>query len=306
MLSTHTLVEEAWRAGLTLPNISVPYLPMIQPIVQAAIDQEAYIMISVARVEWLRFGAQSPAAVLAEFVKCQPPANVRLHLDHVPVIDEDHQQVDYLPILREGIALGYGSVMVDGSRLPLGENIACTRAAVELATYAGIPCEAELGAVLGHESGPLPPYDELFATGKGFTNVEDAARFVRETGCSWLSVAIGNVHGAVAGAARDQKKVEARLDLDHLARVRAATGIPLVLHGGSGIRLEHLRAAIKGGIAKINIGTDTRQAYERTFAETNSVAAAQEAVYERATWVIRDYLGCAGTFGTIVAKEEQL
>ena len=91
---------------------------------------------------------------------------MRLHLDHVPVIDEDNQRVDYLPIFQEAIDVGYESVMIDGSRLPLDENIAATRQVVELAHAAGVPVEAELGAVLGHEDGPLPSYEELFASGR--------------------------------------------------------------------------------------------------------------------------------------------
>ena len=80
-----------------------------------------------------------------------------------------------------------------------------------MAHKSGIPVEAELGAVMGHESGPLPPYEELFASGKGFTSPEEAKRFVMETETDWLSVAIGNIHGAISAATRAEKKIEARL-----------------------------------------------------------------------------------------------
>jgi fructose-bisphosphate aldolase class II len=110
-----------------------------------------------------------------------------------------------------------------------------------------------------------------------------------------LSVAIGNVHGAVSGALRDRKKVAARLNLDHLDTLRQATGIPLVLHGGSGVQREYLLAAIKKGIAKVNVGTEIRQAYEAALRGSGSVVAAQDAVYERTSWLIRDYFGLAGT-----------
>jgi fructose-bisphosphate aldolase class II len=302
MPSTQVAIENAWQAGLALPAFNIPYLPMMEPVVHAVADQDAFALVAVARLEWEKFGAQSPAAVMAEFTRCGQARYVNLHLDHVPVIDEDGLQVDYLPILAEAIALGYGSVMVDGSRLTLADNIAATRPAVELARRAGIACEAELGAVLGHEAGPLPPYDELFASGKGFTAVDEARRFAVETGCTWLSVAIGNVHGAISGVFKDQKKVEARLDLAHLALLRAATGLPLVLHGGSGVRQEYVREAIKTGIAKINIGTEIRQAYEQKLRETGRAAAAQDAVYARTTWVIRDHLGLAGTRRVIVGE----
>jgi fructose-bisphosphate aldolase class II len=295
-------VDNASQAGTVIPAFNVPYLPMVAPVIRAVVDQDAFALIETARLEWKKFESQSAAAVLEEFVKWNEPDCVRLHLDHVPVIDEDNRQVDYLSIIQEAIELGYQSVMVDGSRLDLEGNIEATRQVVEMAHEAGIPCEAELGAVLGHEAGPLPPYEELFESGRGFTDVKEAQRFVRETGCDWLSVAIGNVHGAVSGALRDRKKVAARLNLDHLDTLRQATGIPLVLHGGSGVQREYLLAAIKKGIAKVNVGTEIRQAYEVALRESGSVAAAQDAVYERTSWLIRDYFGLSGTRSLVTGQ----
>jgi len=295
MVSTADIVNNARKAGIVIPAFNVPYLPMVKPVIRAVVDQDCFALIETARLEWIKFEAHGPAAVMEEFRKWNEPDHVRIHLDHTPVIDEDGLWVDYLPIIEEAIELGYQSVMLDGSRLPLEENIAATRQVVELAHQAGIPCEAELGAVLGHEAGPLPPYEELFESGLGFTDVEEAKRFVRETGCDWLSVAVGNIHGAVSGALKDKKKVEARLNLDHLEKLYQATGIPLVLHGGSGVKREHLLAAIQKGIAKVNIGTEIRQAYERALKESGNVAAAQDAVYERTSWLLRDYFGLSGT-----------
>jgi fructose-bisphosphate aldolase class II len=295
MQNTSDIINNASKAGVAIPAFNVPYLPMVEPVIRAVVDQDSFALIETARLEWSKFESQGPSAVLEEFMKWNEPDYVRLHLDHVPVIDEDNLQVDYLSIIREAIELGYSSVMVDGSRLNLERNIEATRQVVETAHKAGIPCEAELGAVLGHEAGPLPPYEELFESGLGFTDVGEAERFVRETACDWLSVAIGNIHGAISGTLKDKKKVEARLNLDHLERLRQATGIPLVLHGGSGVKREHLLAAIQKGIAKVNIGTEIRQAYESALRVSESVAAAQDAVYERTCWLIRDYFGLAGT-----------
>jgi fructose-bisphosphate aldolase class II len=301
MQNTADIMNNASKAGSVIPAFNVPYLPMVEPVVRAAADQDAFALVETARLEWIKFEAKGPAAVMAEFKKWNEPDYVRIHLDHVPVIDEDNLTVDYLSIIQEAIELGYQSVMVDGSRLDLAGNIEATRRVVEMAHEAGIPCEAELGAVLGHEAGPLPPYEELFESGRGFTDVNQAERFVQETGCDWLSVAIGNIHGAVSGALRDQKKVEARLNLDHLEELRQATGIPLVLHGGSGVKREYLLAAIKKGIAKVNVGTEIRQAYESALRESGSVTAAQDAVYERTCWLIRDYFGLAGTRRMVVS-----
>jgi len=300
MQNTSDTVNNASKASVAIPAFNVPYLPMVEPIIRAVVDQDSFALVETARLAWIKFESRGPAAVMEEFMKWNEPDYVRIHLDHVPVIDEDNLRVDYLSIVQEAIELGYQSVMVDGSRLDLEGNIEATGQVVDLAHKAGIPCEAELGAVLGHEAGPLPPYEELFKSGRGFTEVKEAERFVRETGCDWLSVAIGNIHGAVSGALKDKKKVEARLNLEHLEKLRQATGVPLVLHGGSGVKREYLLAAIKKGIAKVNIGTEIRQAYELALRESGSVAVAQEAVYDRTCWLIRDYFDLAGTRGLVV------
>ena len=295
MTATVHPVSRASQIGLVVPAFNIPYLPMMAPVVQAVVDQDCFALIAVARLEWIKFQARSLAAIAEEYGRQARAGYVALHLDHVPVVDEDGLAVDYRPIIGEAIVLGYQSVMVDGSRLPLHENIEATRQVVAMAHAAGIPCEAELGAVMGHEAGPLPPYEELFASGLGFTGAGEAQRFVRETACDWLSVAVGNVHGAVSGVLKNQKKVEARLDVEQVRRLHEATGVPLVLHGGSGVRQEYLLAAIERGIAKINIGTDIRQPYESAMRETNDLAAAQHIVYERASALLRDWLGLAGT-----------
>lgn len=287
-------VKIACACQKAIPAFNVPYLPMVEPVIRAVVDLDSFAMIETARLEWYKFAAQSPRAVAQEFGRFLAPDHVRLHLDHVPVIDEDGRRVAYLANIQAAIDLGYHSVMIDGSRLPLEQNIAATRQVAQMAHRAGIPCEAELGAILGHEDGPAPPYEELFASGQGFTRVDEARRFVRETGCDWLSVSIGNLHGAIAAGAKDKQKIAARLDLDHLERLREAAGIPLVLHGGSGIPRDYVLAAIQRGIAKINIATEIRQAYEQAMAASHSITAAQDAVYERTIWLLDDYLALKG------------
>lgn len=302
-LSNDRLVRNAWREGLAIPAFNIPYLPMMGPVIQAVVDQDAFALIATARIEWRRFEAGGLAQVKAEFERWARPEQVRLHVDHIPVIDEEDCQVDYLAIIQEALDLGYPSVMVDGSRLGLAENIAATRAVVDLAHAASAAVEAELGAVLGHSAGPLPPYEELYESGLGFTDMAECARFVEESGCDWLSVAIGNIHGAVSGVLKDQKKVEARLNMERLAQLEQAAGVPLVLHGGSGVRQEYYLEAIQHGIAKVNIGAEIRQAYERALRETGNVTQAQAAVYHRTVWVLRDYLQVSGKRVKIVTDE---
>ncbi|MEI7437022.1 MAG: class II fructose-bisphosphate aldolase [bacterium] len=194
------IMRAAHSAGVVIPAFNIPHLPMMAGVVRALRETGTFGLIAVARLEWMKFESRSLEAVAEEYGRQMDPRFTRLHLDHVPVIDEDQQRVDYLAILKAAIRAGYDSLMVDGSRLSLTENIIATREAVALGHEAGLPVEAELGAVLGHEAGPLPPYDELFASGAGFTKLDEARRFVTETGCDWLSVAIGNVqHNAPIG-----------------------------------------------------------------------------------------------------------
>lgn len=274
------IINSAWHQGLAVPAFNIPYIPMMEPVVKALHDAGSFGLIAVARLEWIKFQAVGLKAIRDEYQRVKQEKFTRLHLDHVPVIDEDHKPVDYENIISEAIDLGYDSVMIDGSRLPFNENAAATKKVVQMAHAAGLPAEAELGAVLGHESGPLPSYDELFRSGRGFTDTQEAKRFVTETGVDWLSVAIGNIHGAVSGAAKNAKKVEARLNIDRLRQIRAAVNIPLVLHGGSGVRQNSIIDGIRNGIAKINVGTTIRQVYEQNTGK--GLQTAQEAVY-RAT-----------------------
>jgi fructose/tagatose bisphosphate aldolase len=292
-VTSAAIVRRAWEQGLAVPGFNIPYLPMMEPVVRALRDTGCFGFVMVARLEWEKFASGSPLAIRDEYRRVKDERFTRLHMDHVPAIDEDDRRVDYESILREAVALGYDSVMVDASRLPLDGNIDATRRIVELAHAGGVPVEAELGAVLGHESGPLPPYEELFASGRGFTDPGEAARFVRETRVDWLSVAVGSVHGAISAATKGQKKVEARLNLEHLDRLRASAGVPLVLHGGTGIRKEYVLGAIRRGIAKINVATAIRQPYEA--AMEGPVAKAQAAVYDAARACIVDDLELEGT-----------
>jgi len=127
---------------------------------------------------------------MSEYRAHADPQHAQIHLDHVPVIDEDNQRVDYRPIFEEALSLGYASIMVDGSRLDLAENIRATREVADMAHRLGVACEGELGAVLGHEAGPLPDYETLFASGKGFTPVADALALCSRpnaTGSRWRS-----------------------------------------------------------------------------------------------------------------------
>jgi len=286
---------KAYKEGVLIPAFNAAYPEMVKSICDTLKRLNTFGMVEVARPDIEKFGAKSFKVIYSEYKKYADPEYISLHQDHVPVVDEDKKKVDYISLLKEALDLGFDSVMVDGSRLSINDNIIAVKEVVKMAHKKGIPVEAELGAVLGHEKGPIPPYEELFKSGKGFTNPDDAKRFVEETNVDWFSVAIGNIHGAISGAAKDQEKVKARLDIEHLKKIKNVTGVPLVLHGGSGVKREYVLEAIKNGLAKINIGTDIRQAYEKVLNATGDIKKAQNEVSKVIEYLVVDYYKIKGS-----------
>jgi len=272
------IVREAHNEHILVPAFNAAHLTMIEPICKELAALDTFGLVEVSRPDIERWGAQSIEAVATEYRKWAHPRHTALHLDHVPVIDEEGHEVDWRTMIQNGLDCGYDSVMIDASRLELEDNIRVTADVVKMAAQVGVPVEAELGAVLGHEPGPIPDYEELFRSGRGFTAPAEATRFVQETGVDWLSVAVGNIHGAIAGAAADGPKVRARLNIERVKLLSDATHVPLVLHGGSGIPSEYILDAVQHGVVKLNIGTEIRQAYERELRTSGSEKSAQDAV----------------------------
>ena len=287
MLSSKELMDNARKNGKVIPSFSISYLPMIEPVIKACRRANSFAQIAIARADWVIFEAGSLKAAYNEYQRHKDPKFVTLHLDHIPVV-EDGEQIDYESIIGSAIELGYDSVMVDGSMLDMDENIAATRKITKIAHAAGIPVEAEIGVVAGY-AGISMPYEELFATRKGFTDVEQARRLVTEASADWLSVAVGNIHGTLTDAMRNMEKVTARLDIEHLKSIYRAAKVPLVLHGGSGIPRKYIMDAVQNGIAKINVATAIRQPYEASRKE--SIETAKQGVYEAAYRVLTDALG---------------
>lgn len=207
------------------------------------------------------------------------PGPVSLILDHGASFEH----------CMKALSLGFSDVMYDGSRLPLEENIATTRMIVRAAHAVGSSVEAELGHV-----GSGTEYRSYGALGKGFTDPDAVERFVGETGVDSLAVAIGTAHGMYDG--------DPALALDLLCQIRGRVDLPLVLHGGSGLSEEQYRAAIDGGISKINIFTElARSAGARMIEAARAEDAsyfgigrqAREAFQERCAYYL-DLFGASG------------
>jgi fructose-bisphosphate aldolase class II len=184
-----------------------------------------------------------------------PAMHSRAHRSSVPVaIHWDHG--GSFEQMITAIQAGFTSVMIDASLLPFDENVALTRKVVGAAHAVGIQVEGELGTIGANDS-----YGESGAAEIIYTNTADAVRFIAETGLDSLAIAIGTSHGLYPA----DKNPELRHDI--LQEIKAATGIPLVLHGGSANPDAELRRAVELGINKINISSDIKVAYHNRMRE---------------------------------------
>jgi len=202
-------------------------MEQIQAIVEAAEEERAPVILQVSQGA-IRYCGLELAAGMVKSIAKLASVPVVLHLDH---------GTDYLQNIR-CFRVGFTSLMYDGSKKPYEENVATTRRVCELAHTAGVPVEAELGWVKA-----------------AMTDPDQSAEFIRLTGADSLAAAVGSIHG--------MKSREARLDIDRVEAVRKATGVPLVLHGASGVRHDDVVEAIQHGICKVNVATYLNQAFVR-------------------------------------------
>lgn len=234
LVSGQSLLDEAVRGEYAIGSFNTYNLEITQAIIAAAEARKASIFLSVGSGA-LDYGGFAPLAQLVLAAARDAAVPVAVHLDHSPDVATCDR------CLREG----FTSLMIDGSHLPLDENIALTRQAVELA--GDVPVEGELGGVGGDEDSSGEQ-----ETAIPMTDPPQARAFVEQSGVASLAVAIGNAHGVYKG--------EPNLDFDRLAALRDEVSVPLVLHGASGLSDDDLRRAISLGVRKINVNTEIRQA----------------------------------------------
>ena len=206
-----------------------------QALLIAAEQAKAPVVLQVGRALVPHVGLKRGFEMTKRIAE-ESDAQFVIHLDHGPW-DE----------CLEAIKLGFNSIMYDGAHLPVEENIKTTRRIVEIAHDFGIPVEAELGKI--PDAGESVNWEDYY------TDVAEAQRFVEETGVDYLAISVGIVHGVVPGVKPQP------LSITRTREIRDATGIPLVLHGASGIPEHEVEAAKAAGVHKFNADTDLRHAF---------------------------------------------
>ena len=226
------MLQHAYRHRYAVGAFDLVSLEFLEAILAGAERTRAPVILSLAESHFEYFDFElAMAATVAAARRTEVP--VAIHLDHGERFES----------AVRGIQLGCNGVMIDASHHPLEENIARTRQVVEMAHGCGVPVEGELGYVPGVEGEDAERHPGEVV----YTSVEDAERYVQATGVDFLAVSIGTVHGRMKG--------EPRLDLERLAAIDEALGIPLVIHGGTGLSDAQFRALIERGVTKINYYT---------------------------------------------------
>ncbi|MDN4524764.1 class II fructose-1,6-bisphosphate aldolase [Fictibacillus fluitans] len=237
LVSMKEMLEKGKAEGYAVGQFNINNLEFTQAILKAAQEENSPVILGVSEGAARYMGGfklvVSMVKALMEEYKITVP--VAIHLDH----GSSYQKC------AEAIHAGFTSVMIDGSHFPLEENIELTKKVVELAHFHGVSVEAELGRIGGQEDDLV--VDDAEAA---YAIPSECDQLVRETGVDCFAPALGSVHGPYKG--------EPNLGFDRMKEVNELTGVPLVLHGGTGIPTHDIQKAISLGTAKINVNTENQ------------------------------------------------
>ena len=227
--------KNATNDDYAIGAFNIHNLEFVEGVMRAAEEMSSPVILGIATISIDCAGLEPLAAISRDYAKRSPIPTV-IHLDHG----------DDIELVRRSIKSGFSSVMYDGSKYPIDENIKRTREIVKIAHAEDISVEGEIGVVGGFEgldSGDVS-HEQLQQL---YTRPEEARRFVEETGVDALAVAVGTVHGMPIQ--------DARIDFQRLREIHEAVDVPLVFHGCTGLKDEDYHRAIALGVKKFNVGT---------------------------------------------------
>lgn len=231
------ILEKAKTNKYAIPHFNINNLEWTRFILEECNNLNSPVIIGVSEGAAKYMGGYKTISNLVknlvEYLNIEIP--VIIHLDHGSSVEECKKAIDQ----------GFTSVMFDGSKYSLVENINMTKEVVEYAKKYNVTVEAEIGHIGGEEDGVA---DEL-----AYANVNDAIKLYEETKIDFLAPALGSVHGIYKG--------KTNLNFERMKKIYDATNIPLVLHGGTGIPDDLIEEAIKNGVSKININTELQIAW---------------------------------------------
>lgn len=235
LVSMKEMLTKAKENSYAVGQFNINNLEYVQAILQAAEEEKSPVILGVSEGAARYMGGFKVAVAMVKSLMEEygTTVPVAIHLDHGSSFEA----------CAKAIHAGFTSVMIDASQQPFEENVAITSKVVELAHFHGVSVEAELGTVGGEE-------DDVVAEGVIYADPAECKELVERTGIDCLAPALGSVHGTYKG--------EPNLGFKEMEQIGAETGMPLVLHGGTGIPLKDIQKAISFGTAKINVNTENQ------------------------------------------------
>ncbi|WP_313582423.1 class II fructose-bisphosphate aldolase [Lacrimispora sp.] len=236
LITMKAILELAEVKNIAIGAFNITSLEGIQAVLQASEELNQPVILQFAPVHEAIISMNIIGPIMLMMAE-RASVPVAVHLDHG----------DDLSILKKALDMGFTSVMYDGSALSFEENAANTRIAVEMAGTYGASVEAEIGAMGRQEFSSIGEGEEGEATEGCYTDPEQAERFVKITGTDALACSFGTVHGLYI--------TEPKLDFDRISQIKSRIGLPIVMHGGSGVSGQDFRKCINNGVRKINYYT---------------------------------------------------
>jgi tagatose 1,6-diphosphate aldolase GatY/KbaY len=240
-VTSEKLLLDAAAGGYAVGAFNAENAEMVWAIMTAAEEARSPVIIQTTPGT-LKYLSEAYFAGMVKNAAQAASVPVVLHLDHGSSFE----------LAKSCVENGYSSVMIDGSKLPYEDNAALTKRVCDLACERGIPVEGEIGVIGGKE-------DTTQADSGVYTDPAQAADFASRTGVSSLAISIGTAHGFY--------KTAPVLDLDRIPETKKLTGVPLVLHGASGLSDETVNQAVRLGMSKVNFATELRDVYTKALKE---------------------------------------
>ena len=262
-VTTKDMLLRAQKEKYAVAAFNTENMESIQAVISTAETLRAPVIIQITP-SMIKYADTKLYVAMVKTLAENVQIEVALHLDHGNSYE----------LVEKSISAGFSSIMIDGSKLPFEENIELTKKTVQSCIKNSIAVEAELGTVGGKE-------DEHEVFDPQYTDPEEAAYFIEQTGIRSLAVAIGTAHGFYKGTPV--------LDIKRLIAIKNKVEIPLVLHGASGVTDKDIAECIAHGICKVNFATELRAAYthgvKKAFSENPNLYDPKEFGYQAKNFV---------------------